>query len=458
LKQAPATFLQGSIFKHVVVMTLTGALGLMTLFVVDLADLYFLAKLNNTNITAAIGFAGALAFANLSLSIGTGIASAALVARNMGMGNAQRAKEFATSAMIVSIAISALYTVVIDLFIGPILNLLGASGETAHLAKLFIWAASPGFIFLGGALACSFSLRGIGDARSAMYITLSSAIITLILDPIFIFAFGWGIVGAAAANAISYALCFGVGLYFLCSKHKFYAPLTWQGLKRDFPNIWAIALPALLAQLATPFASAYMNYAMAPYGDEIVAAGTVVNRVVPVAFGVVFSLSGAVGPIIGQNFGAKNFDRVKRTLRDGLAFAVLYSVVMALILFFLRNQLIAAFHVTGKAAELVAFFATWIAVSWAFIGGLFVANAAFNNLGKPLYSTWSNWGRATLGTIPFAIAGAAYAGPEGIMIGTAIGGAIFGLGAMVAAWQLVSKVEKQPIASNPPTASLKAKA
>jgi putative MATE family efflux protein len=320
------------------------------------------------------------------------------------------------------------------------LNLMGATGETTHQAKIFIYTLSPGFIFLGGALACSFSLRGLGDARRAMYVTLSSAIITLILDPIFIFVFGWGIAGAAAANAISYALCFCVGIYGLRFVHKFHAPFTIAGFKRDFPSIWAIALPTVIAQLATPFAAGYMNYAMAPYGDEIVAAGTVVNRVVPVAFGVVFALSGAVGPIIGQNFGAKNFSRVKRTLRDGLVFATIYSVVMAFLLFLLSGKIIEAFHVTGRAAELVSFFTTWISVSWAFIGGLFVASAAFNNLGKPVYSTWANWGRATLGTVPFAILGAAWAGPAGIMVGTAIGGALFGLGAMIMAYRLVHKI------------------
>ena len=440
MSQSSAPFIQGSIFKHVAVMTLTGALGLMTLFVVDLADLYFLSSLNNTNITAAIGFAGALAFANLSLSIGAGIASAALVARNLGAGQVQRAKEFSTGGMAVSLAFSAVYTLLIDLLIGPILNVMGAVGETAWQAKIFIWTASPGFIFLGGALACSFSLRGLGDAKRAMYITLSSAIITLILDPIFIFVFGWGIVGAGAANAISYALCFCVGLYSLRGVHKFYAPFSYTSFRRDFPAIWAIAFPTVVAQLATPFAAAYMNYAMAPYGDAIVAAGTVVNRVVPVAFGVVFALSGAVGPIIGQNFGAKNFPRVKRTLRDGLIFAIIYSSVMAILIFLLHDKIIAAFHVTDRAADLVRFFTTWIAASWAFIGGLFVASAAFNNLGKPVYSTWANWGRATLGTIPFAIAGAAWGGPEGIMVGTAIGGAIFGLGAMIVAYRLVNKI------------------
>ncbi|MEO9168815.1 MAG: MATE family efflux transporter [Aestuariivirga sp.] len=438
--QKSALFLHGSIFKHVVVMTLTGALGLMTLFLVDLADLYFLSSLNNTNITAAIGFAGSLAFINLSLSIGTAIASAALVARSIGAGQMQRAKEFSTSAMVVSMAVSAAYTLLVDVFIIPILSLLGATGETAHQARLFIYTLSPGFIFLSGALACSFALRGLGDAKRAMFITLSSAICTLLLDPIFIFKFGWGIQGAAAANAIAYTLSFGVGIYGLRIVHKFHAPFSWAGLTRDFPAISTIAIPSVISQLATPFAAAYLNYVFAPFGDDIVAASTVVNRVVPVAFGVIFSLSGAVGPIIGQNFGAKNFSRVKRTLRDGLAFAVIYSSVTSLILFMLRHQIISAFHVTGRAAELVNFFATYIAVSWALVGGLYVASAAFNNLGKPVYATWWNWGRATLGTVPFAILGGSYAGAEGILVGTATGGALFGLGAMIMAYRLVHKI------------------
>ena len=438
--QPTATFLQGSIFKHVVVMTLTGALGLMTLFIVDLADLYFLSSLNDTRITAAIGFGGTLDFANLSLAIGAGIAAVALVSRNMGARQPERAKQFASSSLYMSLAISAIYTAMVCIFISPILSLLGATGETAHLAKIFIWTLSPGFICLAGALSCSFSLRGLGDAKRAMYITLSSAIATLILDPIFIYKFGWGIQGAAAANAISYALCFGVGLYSLAKVHNFLSPFNWQDFKRDWPAVWGIALPSIVSQLATPFAAGYMNHVFAPYGDEIVTAGTVVNRVVPVAFGVIFSLSGAVGPIIGQNFGAKNFPRVKRTLRDGLTFAVLYSVATSLILYFLRHQLIAAFHISGRAAELVDFFSTYIAVSWALLGGLFVAAAAFNNLGKPIYSTWTNWVRATLGTIPFAMIGGAYAGAEGIMVGTALGGAICGLAAMVLAYRMVGRL------------------
>jgi putative MATE family efflux protein len=440
-----AKFLQGSIMRHIVVMTVTGAIGLMAVFLVDLADLYFLTQLKNTNITAAIGFAGALAFINLNLSIGTGIAAAALVARNMGMRNPARAKEFATSSWLFTILVSTGYTLLIALFLPQILSVLGATGETLQQAKLFIWTLTPGFIFLAGALSCSFSLRGIGSAQRAMYITLSAAIATLVLDPIFIFKFGWGIQGAAAANAISDFIAFLVGMHGLVIVNKFLGRPSFAGLKRDFSEIWKIAFPAVLTQLATPFTIIYTTRLVAPFGDEAVSASAIIGRLVPVAFGVIFSLSGSVGPVIGQNFGAKNFDRVRQALRDGMMFSAIYTIIVSILIYFLRNHIAGLFNASPRATELVVFFATYVGVSWAFAGAQFVGSAAFNNLGRPGLSTWFNWGKATLGTIPFALVGAAYWGPEGIMAGTAIGAILFGFASAWAAFRVVDRLDVKAV-------------
>jgi putative MATE family efflux protein len=422
-------------------MTLTGAIGLMALFAVDLADLYFLSLLNDTHVTAAIGFAGTLSFINLSAGIGIGIATAALVARNLGARDPERAKNFATSTFMFSLLVSAGYTILIALLAGPILSVLGAEGETLAQARKFVWTLTPGFILLAGALSCSFALRGLGDPKRAMYITLSIAIITIILDPIFIFHFGLGIQGAAVANVCAYAVAFVTGLYGLTRVHRFLKPMSLAGLRRDFANIWSIAFPSILTQLATPFAAAYTTYAVAPYGNETVAASAIIGRIVPVAFGIIFALSGSVGPIIGQNFGAKNFDRVRQTLYDGLKFSAVYTLITSLLLFLFRHRLADVFLASGRTQELVVFFCTFVAVSWAFAGGQFVANAAFNNLGRPKLSTYVNWAKATIGTIPFAIVGGRLAGPEGIISGIAVGSVIFGVASVVMAFKIVEKLD-----------------
>ena len=371
------------------------------------------------------------------MAIGSGIAAAALVARNVGAGDMNRARQYATSALMFSLAVSAVITIAINLGSGGFLALLGASGEAKRLAQLFIWTMTPGYILISGAICCSFILRGLGDARRAMYITLSAAIVTACMDPIFIFWLGWGIQGAAAATVVGYAVSFGIGLHGVARVHRFLNPMRLPGLRRDLPALWAIAFPAILTQLATPFANAYMTHEIAPFGDEAVAGFAIVGRVIPVAFGIIFALSGSVGPIIGQNYGAKRHDRVRQTLNDGLIFAAIYTLTTSLLLFVFRHEIAEAFNAAGRTVDIVVFFCTFIGVSWAFAGAQFVANAAFNNLGRAKLSSWFNWGKATLGTIPFALAGAELGGPEGIIAGTAIGAVIFGIASVATAYRIV---------------------
>lgn len=436
-----AVFVNGSTMRHVVVMTLTGALGLMALFAVDLIDLLFLSMLNQTAVTAAIGYAGTVVFTNLSVAIGSGIAAAALVARNVGAGDMNRAREYATSALMFSLIVSAVITLAINLGSGALLSLLGASGEAKRLAQLFIWTMTPGYILISGAICCSFILRGLGDARRAMYITLSAALVTIVMDPLFIFGFGWGIQGAAAATVVGYIVSFGIGLHGVARVHGFLNPMRVAGLKRDFPALWAIAFPAILTQLATPFANAYMTHEIAPFGDEAVAGFAIVGRVIPVAFGIIFALAGSVGPIIGQNYGARRHDRVRQTLNDGLIFSAIYTLATSLVLFLFRHQIAEAFNAAGRTVDIVVFFCTFVGISWAFAGAQFVANAAFNNLGRAKLSTWFNWGKATLGTIPFALVGAQLGGPEGILAGTAMGAVIFGIASVATAYRIVRNSE-----------------
>ena len=101
-----------------------------------------------------------------------------------------------------------------------------------------------------------------------------------------------------------------------------------------------------------------------------------------------------------------------------------------------------AFHANLETAAYVRFFCAWGIVAWVFLGLLYVANAAFNNLGFPLLSTLFNWGRATLGTIPFVLYGAAQGGVPGGMLGLAAGAALFSLAAVITAFYCVNRLAK----------------
>jgi len=437
-----ARFLTGSIPRHVILMTLMGAVGLMSMFAVDLADLWFISLLGRVETTAGIGFAGTVSFANLSLALGVGIAAGALAAINIGRHRRIRGRKYVTSALAVAMGIGGIITVLVELFTHGILHGLGATGAAEQQAAIYLRIVALGFPLLAGAIIFSFALRASGDPKRAMYVTLIAAVTNAILDPVYIFGLHMGIAGAATATITANLLSFLIGWHGLSRVHGMLGRPSRAQLKRDGKGIAQIAIPASLTQLATPFLFAYIMYASARFGDEVVAASTIVNRIVPVAFGVVFSLSGAVGPIIGQNFGAKNFHRVREAYLFGVVFAVGYTLVMSLVLFALRGRLPVWFSATGEAAMLVIYYWTWLSWSWVFTGGQFVAQAAFNNLGKARMSTMFNWGRATLGTIlPVEIL-ARMMGARGLFLGAALGSAIIGTLAVLYGWSLIQRLAR----------------
>jgi Na+-driven multidrug efflux pump len=162
----------------------------------------------------------------------------------------------------------------------------------------------------------------------------------------------------------------------------------------------------------------------------------------PVAFCLIFAISGAVGPIIGQNHGALLYNRVQQTLYKSLIIIVIYCIAISLLLFMLKDNIVSIFGVSGEAQYLIIMFCKWVAILTILRGFLFVANACFNNLGKAKYSTILNFGKATIGTVPFVYYGAQYHGAFGIMLYEAIGAIIFGIISSLMAYRVIRQLQR----------------
>jgi putative MATE family efflux protein len=436
-----ARFTTGSTMSHVVVMTFTSAIGLMAMFMVDLIDLWFITMLDIIEATAAIGFAGTIVFSNLSVGLGMSIAGGALVAQALGRGDEDGAQQAASSTLVLTLATGVLVAILVGIFARPLLSLLGAAGETLEIARSYLLVILPGFALLAGAITLSFTLRALGDPTRAMYVTLTTAAANAVLDPIFIFSFGLGVEGAALATVCANLASFAVGFYCLQKHHGFLVMPTLESIRTILRPLSRIAFPAIATQLATPFSIAYLTAVTAQFGTDAVAGVAVINRLIPVAFGIIFSLSGAVGPVVGQNYGAGQLDRVRQTLIDGFKFSTAYVIIISGIMLLLAGQLPGWFNVTPEAAELVTYYYTFIAITWAFAGMQFVSQAAFNNLDKASWSMWFNWGKATIGTIPLLHLGASVAGAKGALIAMGAANVVFGIAASVTALWLVRALE-----------------
>jgi len=425
------TFVTGSTLGHVITMTATGSVGLGVVFAVDMLNLFYISRLGQQELAAAVGYAGTLLFFLTSLAIGLSIAASALTSRALGAGDRDRAERLAGASLGLMAGFMTLAALLMWPALDALLALLGATGDTAALAARFMRIVLVSVPLLGLGMCFGALLRAVGDARRAMMVTLGAGAISAVLDPLLIFGLGLGLDGAALATVATRAFMVAIGVHALVRVHRLFRWPDAAALRTALRPFLAIGIPAVLTQVATPVGNAFVTGAIAPYGDDAVAGWAVVVRVIPVAFVALFALSGSIGPILGQNLGARRYDRLHSTLTDSFKVVLVYVAVVWLLLAVGSGSIADAFDARGAGRDVIVFFCLFAAGSFAFNGALFVANAAFNNLGFAFYSTALNWGRATLGVFPFIALGSQWFGLKGVIAGYGLGVVVFGL---VGAW------------------------
>lgn len=443
--------------RHVVEMTVTGAIGISAIFLVDFLSLFYISRLKDDALTAGVGYATTVLFIAISANIGAMIAGAAMVSRALGAASrAQEAREADTDAKArdeakrlagTSLVLMVLFglgmSLLLLVFLAQLLNVLGATGASRAVAERFLHITLPANVLMAAGMMLSGFLRALGDARRAMNVTLFGGLVTAVTDPLLIFGFGLGTEGAAWATVISRLVFAAVGWHGVVRVHRLLRRVSAAEVWRDSGRLTAIAAPAILTNLATPVGSMLFLKVITGFGASAVAANAVLDRVVPMTFVVLFALSASVGPILGQNLGARLHERLRQAMRDSYVFAVSYSLVAALLLALLREPLAAMFGATGETGATLMTFCLYGGIAWVFIGLVLVSNAAFNNLGFPLYSTLFNWGRATLGTFPPAYYGAQWFGVKGAIIGIGVGNAFFGLLSVVVVFHAIARLERR---------------
>lgn len=428
--------------RHVLVMTGASSVGLIAMFTVDVVDMFFITMLGEQRLVAAVGFAGTLLYFLLSLGIGLQIALGALVARAEGNQDRALAGRYCSSVLWFNALTVGLVAAIAWVWLPELLALLGASGDTLNYALAYSRIQLPAVPLLVLGMSLAAGLRAVGDARRSMYATLAGAGANAVLDPILIFYFGLGIEGAAWASVASRVVVVSYAAYVLFLKHRLPSRVSPAMIVADAPAIMVIAVPAVLTNLATPLGNSLLLRMMSQFGDSAVAASAVMGRLAPLAFAVVFAVSGAVGPIVGQNAGACRYDRVRQTLLDASKFVVLYVAVAWVLLWLVSDLVIAAFTASELAADLLAFYIHFLVGAFAFNGLLFVANASFNNLGRAYLATLFNYAKVFLGVVPAAYLGASLYGARGLMVGEVLGASLFGVLGMLSALALVARLER----------------
>lgn len=433
-----AVFTSGSVMRHVSVSSFTASIGLMAIYAVDLIDLIFISMLGYEVLAAAAGYASAVMFFTSAINIGVSVAAGVLASRSIGSGDKLETREYATSTAMFSVVTSIIITLILLSNIEFFLGLLGAEGQVAELAATYLWIIIPFTWVSGLSMVTVAVLRGYGENRMAMYPSLFGAVTNAVLDPILIFGLSMGMEGAAWATVAARFVTLGLAVYPAIRRHNAFVSPKLRLLWRDYQPVSFFAVRAVLTNVATPIGTAIVIREMSKFGPEAVAGMAVIGRLTPVAFSVIWALAGAIGPIIGQNFGAGNMDRVKTAYVDALKFVAIYVIGITMVLFVLRAPIADLFGAEGLTRSLIFLFCFPVALASFFNGAIFVASASFNTLGRPSYSAWLSWGHNTLGTWPFVVVGALLLGAPGVLIGQAMGSVVFASIAIWLGWRLIN--------------------
>lgn len=329
-------------------------LGMLINALYNLVDAYFVGGLGESPMGAiSIVFPLGQVVVGLGLMFGNGAAS--YLSRLLGRDDKDTANKVASTALYSSVIIGAILIIIATIFLKPILTLLGATDTIMPYALTYARIYIISCIFNVFNVTMNNIVASEGAAKTTMCALLLGAIINIGLDPLFIYTFDMGVAGAAIATAISQFVSTVVYLsYILRKKSAFtFSIKAFEPTKQIFIEILKIGVPTLTFQLLTSLSIALINRASSGYGDSVIAGMGAVTRVTSMGTLVVFGFLKGFQPIAGFSYGAKNFKRLRKSIKTSILWSTIFCVIVGVLMFLFSTQIIAQFANGNKAMILV---------------------------------------------------------------------------------------------------------
>lgn len=404
-KNRSELILKGSITKAILMLSLPiMASNLMQTFY-NLTDTFFVSKLGTSQM-AAMQITFPLIFLLISLGAGLSVGGLALISQYIGANDRRDARKVAGQLLSISI-IGSLLVAIVGFFIAePILKLMNAEGELLKHATVFLR-----IMFLGAPTTfITFAFNGIkqgeGDTLTPMIISSLSVVLNIILDPIFIFTFDMGIAGAATATILSRAIFNVVAIYILFSPKHNSLKLKRKDLYLDrhfSGQLFSVGMPAAFGQATTAIGFAVMNGFIISYGESIVTAFAIGNRISSLIFMPAMGIGGALSTIIGQNIGAGNIKRANSAFLKSVGLASGVMVIGASIMYFYTDQLIGVFTDDPYIIKEGSYYLKMILLTIPLFGFFNCITGLFQGSGHTLSAMAINMGRLWLLRIPMIL-------------------------------------------------------
>jgi len=407
--------------------------GMFIMVLYNLVDTYFIGLTRDDYQLAAVNLAYPIMMIAIAVSNMVGTGAASLVARSLGAGETEKANHTVTVGVVLTVVNSGLMTVIGLLFLPQIVQGLGAKANTVVYTAQYARVLFIGSIFTMGGFTLGQLLRSEGSVKISIMGMVVGTIANMILDPVFIFGLGLQIRGAAIATILGNALSTGISLWFYISG-KTLLKMRWNYIrptKEILKEIFWVGVPATLETLLSSVAYIVNNNLAVGYGELTVAAMGIAQKIMTLGNYIYQGMASGVQPLMGYNYGAKNYNRMLQVLRAGLTVVSSIEACVMLVFGIFAPRLIGIFTANPEVIAVGSRVLRTIMCILPFVGAVSMSRTSFQAMGKPQYAFGITLVRQLILYVPlllilnhfFAFGGMIWAQPitEVIMMAVSVG-------------------------------------
>lgn len=410
---------EGNITSLILKFSGPAIVGMLVMSIYNVVDRIYIGRS-----VGALGLAGItvgfpLTTMIMALTMLVGIGATALVSIRLGEKNTAEAERVMGNALTLLLLISLILTVLCLLFLDPLLTRFGASANILPYARTYMQIILLGTVFQAVSFGINNFIRAEGNPRTAMLTMVIGAVLNIILDPIFIFVFGMGVAGAAIATVLSQAVsALWVMFYFLCGKSLLrFRRACLMPEPVLVGKIVSVGTPAFLKQLMTSLIVVVLNNSLLTYGGDLaISAFGVIHSFLIFLLMPMFGISQGIQPIIGYNYGAQKFERVRQTLYLASFMAVAIASLSFIGLVIFPHAFVRLFttdpELIAMGAEALRTFMFLLPVQ----GFQIIGANYYQAVGKPKQAVFLNLSRQVIFFIPALLILPRYFGLFGIWL------------------------------------------
>lgn len=322
------------------------AIGILVMSINMIVDTIFVGQWIGVLAIAAITVVLPIGFLISSMGMAIGIGGSSIISLALGADNVEKAKKVFGNQVSLTTLTSIFFVAICLFFETPVLKLFGANGDIMQPAIPYFRIVIIGSPFLAYAMMGNPIIRALGKPTYAMIALILPAISNIILDIVFIKFLNLGMFGAGLATSISYAVCglFILGFLF-APKRKIKINTQHLKFKKSIlAEISSLGSITLVRQTTLSVMTIVLNYSLFTYGTETsLAVFGIINRLMMFIFFPVFGIAQGFLPIVGYNYGANLFDRVKEVLNTAIIYGTIICVLIFIGLYFFKYEMTAVF-------------------------------------------------------------------------------------------------------------------